>query len=299
MVKAASNYIGFLEDLIVKGGPTPDEDQRLTNTIKSLHKDWESGQISHDDLQKIRDIMNFTPETIQGFAYLKPNGYAGCFEMIERIYQKYHCENPHLYHWDRYCQEHPATQAVRNRKDYFINLVHQCLQERDSLNILNVASGPCRDIFELFEQTPDLPVKIHCIEQDERAINYAKSLCEPYLENISFHQSNALRFSIDGQFDLVWSAGLFDYLQDSLFSKLIRRLGKYRKPDGELVIGNFCSSNPSRAYMDLCDWILIHRSSDDLRQLALDSGFAAAAIDVRSEELSVNLFLHIKQSGMR
>lgn len=292
----SQRYTEFFQNLLHQGGPTPDQDQSLSETLNHIRDDLKAKRITRDEVDQIRNLMQFTPETMQGFAYLKPNGYAGCFEIIDRIYQNYHTKNPQLYHWDRYWQNHPAAHAVRNRKQYFIRTIHRALETQPTLKILNVASGPGRDMFELFEQNPDLPVTIHCIEQDERAIKHASRLCQPYLDKIQFQQANALRFSVQQEFDLVWSAGLFDYLHDGLFTKLLRRLRKNTKVNGEIVVGNFSPTNPSQAYMELFDWILIHRSAETLRQLAVAAGMPSHNIDICSEELAINLFLHIHKT---
>ena len=287
-------YLDDLQKIIKQGGPKPEEDQQLSALLLRLYLDFQAQRISKTELEDLRNRMNLTPETMHGFTYLKPNGYAGCYEIINRIYQHYHSQKPELYHWDRYSQTHPATQAVRNRKDYFIQLIHSKLETQDQLHVLNIASGPSRDLHDLFREQPNLPVHIHCIEQDAKAIDYASNLCQPYLDKITFHEQNALRFKLPEKFDLVWSAGLFDYLQDGLFIKLLRRLEKQTKSGGEIVIGNFSLNNPSRAYMELFEWKLIHRSDQTLLQLALDSGVKAKQLTIESEPLGINHFLHIQ-----
>ena len=106
----------------------------------------------------------------------------------------------------------------------------------------------------------------------------------------------ALRFSVKQEFDLVWSAGLFDYLNDGLFTKLLRKLGKYTRSGGEIVIGNFSLANPSQPYMELFDWVLIHRSVEKLHELAHAASIPSQNLEVLSEELGVNLFLHIRKA---
>ena len=63
---------------------------------------------------------------------------------------------------------------------------------------------------------------------------------------MSFVQRNALRFRPQRTYDLVWSAGLFDYFEDALFVTTLSRLLKATAADGELVVGNFSTQNPSR-----------------------------------------------------
>ena len=71
-----------------------------------------------------------------------------------------------------------------------------------------------RGVFEFLGKSTDHDIRFECIDADARAIEYAKDLCEPYLDRIEFHERNALRFKTDKQYKLVWSAGLFDYLDD-------------------------------------------------------------------------------------
>ena len=63
--------------------------------------------------------------------------------------------------------------------------------------------------------------------------------------------------------------------------------------NGEMVIGNFSTKNPNRAYMELFEWHLHHRSPQSLKSLAKTAGYETNELDVRMEESEVNLFLHI------
>ena len=67
------------------------------------------------------------------------------------------------------------------------------------------------------------------------------------------------------------------------------------KREGELVIGNFNTSNPTRGYMEIVlDWYLIHRSPENLMNLATEAGFSIAQTTIDQEPLGINLFLRIK-----
>lgn len=82
-------------------------------------------------------------------------------------------------------------------------------------------------------------------------------------------------------------------LPDRHFVRLLTRMKSWVKSGGEVVVGNFSPTNPSRPYMELVmDWVLIHRTPEDLIRLATDAGFESSAVRVGSEPLGVNLFLH-------
>jgi len=235
----------------------------------------------------------FSERTMQGFAYRKPHGYAGDFEIIDHIYTRYHADDPRLHRWNAYWQSHAAAQAVRNRMAYFAATVAQRIQgpgHNRRLRLLNVASGPGRDMLHFFEQHPALADRVAfvCLEQDSAAIDHAQRLCVAHRGAVEFVQANAVRFTTRERFDLVWSAGLFDYFTDRVFVSLLRRLLGLLTPAGDLVIGNFCVTNPSRAYMDLFDWQLRHRSPVALRALAAAAGAGAGVVDVRRQPSGVS-----------
>lgn len=290
-------HLAYLRRLVAQGGPLPQDDHALTEWINHLADEVQEGQLTPQELKTLQSSFGaaFSEETMQGFAYLKPHGYAGDYEIIDRIYTHYQSGLAHLRNWDRYWQQHSAAKAVRNRKAYF----HQCLREvvtwGRTTRVLNLASGPGRDLKEFFQGFFSEGLHVHCVDQDERAIAHAQQLCEPYLERIRFEQANAVRVRLDQEaYDFIWSAGLFDYLPDRLFVRLLQKLMGALGKSGEIVIGNFSPRNPSRKYMELFEWNLIHRSEAQLRELALLAGCSPESIDVRSEEEGVNLFLHIK-----
>ena len=66
--------------------------------------------------------------------------------------------------------------------------------------------------------------------------------------------------------------------------------------DGEMVIGNFSTHNPTQAYMEIIgDWRLIHRTPEQLISLAKACNFKEDDIHLGQEPEGVNLFLHLKR----
>lgn len=290
---AVKKLISFIE----AGGPEENEYDELTGLWDSLNLEEEettSKVLTRDQLIHLfgNDFLN---QTIQGFSYRKPHGYAGDFEIIDYIYQQKINADKRFQKWDKYLHSQQATIAVRNRKNYFIKLVKEkCAGMDRPLRILNIASGPCRDVLELLEQIGIEKVKIHCVEVDPNAIDYAKKLLGPFSNSVEFTLANIFKFNTNEKFDLIWSAGLFDYFDDDAFINLLSRISSWCAQSGEIVIGNFSVSNPSRSYMEKAvDWHLIHRTDQGLKGLALRAGFKNEQVEVRSEVLGVNLFLHI------
>lgn len=296
------HHFDYLQYLVEKGGPEAEDYHDFDTWLAEVAEHARKGELTPTDLGFLREVMGeaISAETMQGFVYQKPHGYAGDYEVIDRIYKRYVSDKSHLSRWDAYAQEHVCSYAVRNRVEYFANCLGNSLTRnvRARVQVLNLASGPGRDMLRFFERYPDAPVHIDCIEQDRNAVNHASALCEAHLDKIIFHVRNALRFQTGKKYDLIWSAGLFDYFDDNVFVFMLKKLGMMIAEDGEIVIGNFSSTNPSRPYMELFEWHLHHRSPVTLRALAARAGFAPEKVRVGKEETGVNLFLHVKPAGI-
>lgn len=238
----------------------------------------------------------FDQDSIMGHIRMKPYGYAGDFEIINRIYLN-EIRKEEFRKWDAYSLKNPAALAVRNRKRYFKELMSGKLSAKADFRLLNIASGPARDLFEAYEQkSPSVNLKTICVDMDKNAIAYAGNLNANHTEHITFVNKNIFRFSTDETFDLIWSAGLFDYFEDKSFIHLLGSFRSWLNPGGEIVIGNFNAlHNPSRKFMEIFgEWHLNHRSEHELIELAVRAGYRAEQITVGRESENINLFLHIK-----
>lgn len=288
-------HLEYFKYLVDKGGPSVEDYYDLNALLADIAEHARNGRITKLDLHHLRESLAGAAslETIQGFAYRKPYGYAGDHELLERIYTRYVSNKPELSKWDIYAQEHMGAHAVRNRVGYFSLVMEKALSRAAKIRVLNLASGPGRDMLSFFDAHPDAQVFIECVEQEPKAIAYAKALCESHLDKIEFHNKNALRFRSRQCFDVIWAAGLFDYLDDKAFAQMLGRLREMAKSPGEIVIGNFSTINPSKNYIEFFEWHLHHRSPQLLRALALAAGFSSRQIRIEREATGVNLFLHI------
>jgi cyclopropane fatty-acyl-phospholipid synthase-like methyltransferase len=133
---------------------------------------------------------------------------------------------------------------------------------------------------------------------DEHAIKHAKALNRNHLNKIEFVHKNIFKHQEEAKFDLIWSAGLFDYFDDKAFVMILKKMKGWLNPTGEIIIGNFNEShNPSRNYMEILgDWHLHHRTTSQLTELAKEAGFTTNSLRIGEEKENVNLFLHAKNS---
>ena len=73
--------------------------------------------------------------------------------------------------------------------------------------------------------------------------------------------------------------GLFDYLTPPVARAVLEKLYQLLKPGGELMIGNFHVSNPSKYYMEYwADWVLYYRTEEEFRDLPKDPTTAKVSL---------------------
>ncbi len=73
-------------------------------------------------------------------------------------------------------------------------------------------------------------------------------------------------------FDLVYCAGLFDYLSDRVCARLLSIFKEIAVPGGAILASNFAPNNPDRAFMDyILDWRLICRNVDEMKSIVAES----------------------------
>jgi len=101
--------------------------------------------------------------------------------------------------------------------------------------------------------------------------------------------------AITGEYDLVYCAGLYDYLSDSVCRRLNGIFYDWLRPSGTLVITNVDVYNPRRITMDhLMEWHLFYRRATDLMTLKPD----AAPEDwcgVKSDPTGVNIYFEAQK----
>ncbi|WP_017733990.1 class I SAM-dependent methyltransferase [Nafulsella turpanensis] len=286
----------LFDQLLLKGGPEPEEYDELNQVLKQLPVLLQKKEMDAAELQEIIERCSFlkTASSIMGHIRQKPFGYAGDYSIIDRIYLKEVSEE--FRKWDDFSVNHLAAEAVRNRKDFFLKMMQQKLRGPERLRLLNVASGPARDLCQLYHHLQPDSLQSTCIEYDKRAISHAQKVCDRYLQQISFINENIFRFDTEDQYEVVWSAGLFDYFDNKTFVRVLRKLIKWAAPGGEVIVGNFSNDNPSRAYMEIFgDWHLQHRSPGELKLLALEAGALPGQVRIDTEPLGINLFLRIRK----
>jgi len=235
------------------------------------------------------------------WSFQKPYGYAGDFKIIDQIYLNSPKTTGFDRLYDNYFQMSAISVAVRNRKEDFKQIIRRVLSEskKSSIRILDLASGPCRDIWELFsDKAIDSTQAIFdCYDYDERAHTYAKQLINGYL-GVNLIKENVVRLAlkrdienaIPYKYDLIYSCGLFDYLDERISVRLIDNLRKLLSNDGRLAVADVRDkySNPSVHFMEwVGDWSLIYREDDVFRLCFKEAGFREEDLEIGYEQQGI------------
>ena len=97
------------------------------------------------------------------------------------------------------------------------------------------------------------------------------------------------------KYDLVYCAGLFDYLSDQVCTRLMNIMYDRLAPGGLLIVTNVEPANPSRHGMEhLLDWHLNYRQAGDLMALKPE-GASADEARVYADDTGVNVFLEVRK----
>jgi len=268
----------------------------------------------------------------------RPRGYPGDAEMMRFIYRaRPEGKTPFGRFFHLLIVRTAAALAVRNRKELLIKK----LLARPGAAVLSVAAGPAEEIRVALQRSSS-DYAILALDHDMETLRELRHVRDPrfraalanafqmikgedriatprLLGSLCGNPSRdfrgwrrllaPLKYRFDrlpGQgFDLVYSAGLFDYIRPSpegneeKAQALTRFLFDLVAPGGELVIGNFNPAIPrwNRFCMDyLCDWHLVYRTDHELR------GFAARidprqieGLEVAREAEGINSFLALRK----
>lgn len=237
-------------------------------------------------------------------AYFKPNGYAGDFQMIEMMYRNKPCGDGKIGKLvDTWLLNRPPCAAVRGRRHFLaqklLEFSEQYFSNLEKINIMNLACGPSRELFD-FIKSFDRNERINafCLDIDPEALRYTDELSKEFKHQASINllKDNLIKWAlgtstqtIEPQ-NIIYSGGLFDYLNDDLFLMLVNRCYENLNPGGILMVGNF-RDNPDRLFMDhLLEWQLIYREAEDLSVLFEKSLFKRKAEIMAEDKVGIQLF---------
>jgi hypothetical protein len=243
----------------------------------------------------------------------KPFGYPGDYELMNFMYGDEFVGSTLFARAVQLAfNQTRAAQAVRCRKDLVKSELKALLTRRPHarrpIRILSIAAGPARELVELFQDLGPLPVPVEIVlfEQERNALAHAwrrlqavGAMRRPGPLRVTFLHDSIKRLLRDetlfaqfGKFDVVYTCGLYDYLQQRTAVVLTRRLAAATAQGGRLLVANMVD-HPTRWLMDFhLEWLLVYRTREEL----LDIGARAvpgASLRIIEEQSRANPFLEL------
>ncbi len=229
-------------------------------------------------------------------AYEKPLGYAGDFRMMELYFTR---DLSGVGLFGRFlhsvAQGYSLAAAVVAREAVMREAVVEALRadHHGPVRVLSLASGPAIELRRLLGELKSLerPVDLILLDQDEGALDrahrrLARLLVEQHkdqlpvtLQCLHFSvrqllkpetaEEKLVRYVMLQNLDLVYSAGLYDYLTDPVASRLTEVLYSRLRPGGRLLLGNLVETPDTTWIMEyVLGWHLVYRSEPSFLRLA-------------------------------
>jgi extracellular factor (EF) 3-hydroxypalmitic acid methyl ester biosynthesis protein len=246
--------------------------------------------------------------------YQKPLGYAGDYEMVNMILRD-PLEGSSLFSkivnaW--FLSQGPA-QAHRNRIDYLTRAIVQetrrAARTGQPARIFNLGCGPAGEVQRFLQDELCNDSSFVLLDFNDETLQHTQEVLEQLkskwrrqtkIEIVKKSVHQVLREDVkpgarQPGYDLIYCAGVFDYLSDRICKRLLDIFYAFLQPGGLLVATNIDASNPSRNGMEyLLEWYLIHRNPKQLSALIPDRAGPGNA-DVRSDETGVNIYLEVRK----
>ena len=202
-------------------------------------------------------------------ATTKPRGYAGDAVLLDMLYRSPNIaeqltrSTPAGQAIYNYWVNSPAAMAVRDRREYFLRQLVEIGMRKLEPEVLILACGHFREAESVMRCSTLQGLKITCLDQDPESCALVQTLWD---DAGLGHRITVINKSvrevakIERKFDLIYAAGLYDYLPLQAAQRLNAKLLSLVQPGGRIIVPNFLLSAPNRASMELLqDWWLIFR----------------------------------------
>jgi hypothetical protein len=273
-----------------------------------------------------RELLSLVyPCPIHSRAFEKPLGYAGDYKLMTLLMADT-LEGEGLF--GRFLhfltQNYTLGRAVRSREKTMRRQATGVVKSSDRpVRIMSLACGPAFELQQMIRELGPIrhPVELILVDQDEETLRYcheelSRALLSRPREN-GVLSLNCLHLSVlqvlrpkderERKFvasnlrdiDLIYSAGLYDYLPQPLAAKLTRRLYSMLAPGGEMFIGNLRDCADSSWMMEYVSaWILEYREPEQMLDLASRLTPAPEPPEVIYDETGYCMFLKVARPAV-
>lgn len=216
----------------------------------------------------------FLQDPFTRWSFTKPRGYSGDAHLLDFIYRHPSADNDLADASDLGKQLYASTsdsassQAVRERREILAAKVDEVAEANGpGTEVFTIAAGHLREA-ELSKALKNKKLKRWvALDQDPESIatireKWDGTAVEPLDGSVRaiLGSTNSI-----GTFDLVYAAGLYDYLAQNVATKLTQRCLSLLKPGGVFLFANFAQGIADDGFMEtFMNWPLLLRSEKQM-----------------------------------
>jgi extracellular factor (EF) 3-hydroxypalmitic acid methyl ester biosynthesis protein len=247
--------------------------------------------------------------------YSKPLGYAGDYEMVNMILRDpFEGETIYAKLLNAFILAQAPAVAHRNRVAFLtqklVEETNRLVQAGRTARVFNIGCGPAGEL-QAFLRDHHLSDRVHAtlLDSNDETLESTQRILKGLKQQ--HHRQTRLEFvkqsvhhllkqtaktkTSGAQFDFIYCAGLFDYLNDRACQALMELFYHQLAPGGLLVATNVDSYNPIRNIMEyIYEWHLIYRSGAEFAKLAPKQA-AAEETRITADSTSSNIFIEVRK----
>jgi len=207
-------------------------------------------------------------------AFEKPRGYAGDAIMMDMAYR----HRPYAVTLTRlgaalhvWADQQSSIRSVVERRTILAREIDTVAARREQARVLSIACGHLREA-QLSEAVQARAIsELVALDQDAESLDVVER--EQGAFNVRAKRASVGRFvragAELGSFDLVYSAGLYDYLNEETATTVTDAMFRALRPGGRLLVANFAPELCDIGFMEaIMDWRLIYRDEAAVARLA-------------------------------
>ncbi len=253
-------------------------------------------------------------------AYTKPLGYAGDYEVVNMMLRDpFEGDSLFAKVINSVFLNFEPVKAHRNRIDYLYETLKteasRVVGKGRRLKVLNLGCGSAHEIqrflandaisdqcdftlLDFNEETTEYANQILSDLKDKHGRNTQIKILQRSVHQLLKQASRGAGGLELESYDLVYCAGLFDYLSQKICKKLVNVFTKLLRQHGICIVTNVASTNPCIGWMEyVVEWNLVYRSDWEMLDLIPLDG-TVMRTELRREATGVNLFLEIRKVSM-
>jgi extracellular factor (EF) 3-hydroxypalmitic acid methyl ester biosynthesis protein len=246
----------------------------------------------------------------------KPLGYAGDYEMVNMIMRDpYEGASTFAKAFNVCALSRPPIVAHRNRLHYLADkLTQETLRKLASgqrAKILAIGCGPAHEV-QMFmrDQHCSDQVNFTLVDFDGETLDHAAraladvkrthgrstgiELVKKSVQQVLKQSAKVAKGGAGEQYDLIYCAGLFDYLPDPVCRSLIGLFDNLLAPGGVQLVTNVDTHSSKREMEYFLEWHLTYRNTQQMKAL-VSSWIQPDNLTVFRESTGINVFLEIRK----